>query len=109
VFAETQLSHLVIRHFDSSLIVLGDQTGVDRESGGGGRQGQARRLGQWEHLDLSPPRQPLFLLTGTIAGAIEPATLQGVTAEAMPLDQGTQGIFDGHVDGARINLVGLLS
>jgi len=37
VFAHTKLPHLVIRHFDSSIIVFGDETAIDRESGGGGR------------------------------------------------------------------------
>jgi hypothetical protein len=60
-------------------------------------QGQAHGLGQWERLDLSLPCQPLFLLTGPIPGAIEPAILEEVTAQAAPFHQGAQGIFDRHV------------
>lgn len=36
MFAQTKVLHLFVGHFDSCLIVLGDETAVDDESGGGG-------------------------------------------------------------------------
>ena len=82
MFAQRKLLHLVIGHFDSSIVVLGDETAVDGQSGGGGRC-----TDEWEdqRVVLRRDARPVF------ADLAEETMVDGI-----PLGGAVGIVTDGH-------------